>query len=60
MVEKTGDSQLVKEGRVDINFLFHSNCLISQCCFYYQKVKITYICFSSKNVLNSCTVSAAF
>ena len=34
MVDKTVDSILVKEGRVEITFLFHSNCLISQYCFY--------------------------
>ena len=34
MVDETADLILVKEGRVEITFLFHSNCLISQCCFY--------------------------
>ena len=34
MVDETVDSILVKDGRVEITFLFHSNCLISQCCFY--------------------------
>ena len=34
LVDETVDSILVKEGRVEITFLFHSNCLISQCCFY--------------------------
>ena len=34
MVDETVDSILVKEGRVEITFLFHSNCLITQCCFY--------------------------
>ena len=33
MVEETVDSILVKEARVQITFLFHSNCSISQCCF---------------------------
>ena len=32
MVDETVDSILVKDGRVEITFLFHSNCLISQCC----------------------------
>ena len=31
MVDETVDSILVKEGRVEITFLFHSNCLISHC-----------------------------
>ena len=34
MVDETVDSILVKEGRIEITFLFHSNCLISQYCFY--------------------------
>ena len=34
MVDETVDSILVKEGRVEITFLFHSNCLISQYYFY--------------------------
>ena len=34
MVDETVDSILVKEGRVEITSLFHSNCLISRCCFY--------------------------
>ena len=42
MEDKTVDSILVKEGRVEITFLYHSNCLISQCCFY-QKIMIPYI-----------------
>ena len=28
-----------KNGRVEITFLFHSNCLISQCYFYKKKKK---------------------
>ena len=40
-VDETVDSILVKEGRVEITFLFHSNCSISQCCFY-QKIMIPY------------------
>ena len=31
MVDEIVDSILVKD---EITFLFHSNCLISQCCFY--------------------------
>ena len=34
MVDETVDSILVKDGRVEITFLFQSNCLVSQCCFY--------------------------
>ena len=34
MVGETVDSILVKEGRIEINFLFHCICLISQCCSY--------------------------
>ena len=34
MVDETVDSIVVKEDKVEITFLFHSNCLISQCCFY--------------------------
>ena len=34
MVDETVYSILVKEGRVEITFLFHSNCIILQCCFY--------------------------
>ena len=34
MVDKTVNSIMVKESRVEIIFLFHSNCLISQCSFY--------------------------
>ena len=41
MVDETVDAILVKEGRVEITFLFHSNCLISQSCFY-QKIMIPY------------------
>ena len=41
MVGETVDSILVKEGRVEITFLFHSICLISQCCFY-QHIMIPY------------------
>ena len=41
MVAETVDSILVKEGRVEITFLFHSNCLILQCCFY-QTIMIPY------------------
>ena len=37
MVDETVDSILVKEGRVEITFLLHFNCLISQCCFYKKK-----------------------
>ena len=41
MVGEIVDSILVKEGRVEITFLFHSICLISQCCFY-QHIMISY------------------
>ena len=34
IADETVDSILVKEGRLEITFLFHANCLISQCCFY--------------------------
>ena len=54
MVNETVDSILVKEGGVEITFLFHSNCLISQWCFY-QTLMIPYI----KNMFSSC-VSRSF
>ena len=41
MVDKTVDSIPVKEGGVEITFLFHSNCLISQ-CYLYQTIMIPY------------------
>ena len=41
MVYETSDSILHKEGRAVITFLFHSNCLISQCCFY-KKIMTPY------------------
>ena len=41
MVDKIVDSILVKEARVEITCLYHSNYLISQCCFY-KKVMILY------------------
>ena len=41
MVGETVDSRLVKERRVEITFLFHSVCLISQCCFC-QHIMIPY------------------
>ena len=41
MVDEYVDSILVREDRVEITFLFHSNCLISQCCFC-QKIMIPY------------------
>ena len=41
MVGETVDSILVKEGRVEITFCFHSICIISQCCFY-QHIMIPY------------------
>ena len=37
MVDETIDSILVKEGRVEITVLFHSNCLISQRGSYKKK-----------------------
>ena len=39
MVDETVDSILVKDGRVEITFLFHS-VLISQCCSYPYTLKI--------------------
>ena len=42
MVNETVDSILVKKGRIEITFLFHSNCLITQCCFYQKKIMIPY------------------
>ena len=33
MADETVDLILVKEGMVEITFLFHSKCLISQRCF---------------------------
>ena len=41
MEGETVDSILLKEGRVEITFLFPSICLISQCCFY-QHIMIPY------------------
>ena len=41
MVDETVDSILVKEGRVEITFLFHSNCLIKPCCFF-KKIMLPY------------------
>ena len=41
MVGETVDSILVKEGGVEITFIFHSICLISQCCFY-QHIMVPY------------------
>ena len=41
MVGETGDSILVKEGRVEIALLFHSSRFISQCSFY-QNIMIPY------------------
>ena len=41
MVDETVDSILVREGRVEITFLYHSNCLILQCCFC-KKIMIPY------------------
>ena len=41
IVVETVDSILVKEGRVEITIVFHSKCLISQCCFY-TKIMIPY------------------
>ena len=36
MVHETADSILVKEGKVEMTYLFHSNCIISQYCFYHK------------------------
>ena len=41
MVGEIVDSVLVKKGRVEITYIFHSICLISQCCFY-QHIMIPY------------------
>ena len=41
MADETVDSILAKEGRIEITFLFHSNCIISQCCSY-RKIMILY------------------
>ena len=48
MLDETVDSILIKEGSVEIT-LFHSNCLISQCCFYkknHDSIHIKNILFS--------------
>ena len=45
MVGETVDSILVREGRVEIIFLFHSICLISQFCFlstHHDSIHIKY------------------
>ena len=59
MVDETGDSMLVKGGRVEITFLFHSNGLISQCCFYKKKKKNHYS-IHIKNICFSACVSLSF
>ena len=76
MVGETVDSILVKASRVEITFLFHSICLILQCCFY-QHIMIPYtlnvydfllvyaffrgrIRLKPKNMLNLCTLLASF
>ena len=41
MADETVDSKLVKDGRIKIPFLFHSNCVLSQCRFY-KKIMIPY------------------
>ena len=41
MVDETVDLILVKDDRAEFIFLFHSICLISQCCFY-QQIMIPY------------------
>ena len=41
MIDETVDLILVKEGRVEITFLFHFICLTLQCCFY-QHIMIPY------------------
>ena len=62
---------LVKEGRIELTFLFHSDYFISQCCFY-KKNMIPYalnvydfllvlrfhekMLLQPKNVLNPCHV----
>ena len=57
MEDGTVDSILVKEGRVVITFLFHSNFLISKGCFY-KKIMIRYTLniydfFSRKNLAST-------
>ena len=55
MIDETVDSILVKEGRGEITFLFHSNCSISQCCFYkknhdsihIKRNMIFFLCFAN-------------
>ena len=76
MVDETVDLILVTEDGVEVTFLFHSNCLISQ-CYFYQKVIIPYtlkiynflLCFAffhgkfrlrPKNALKPCTLLAEF
>ena len=54
MVDATVDSILVKEGRVEITFLFHSNYLILQWCFYKKKQDSIHI----KNMLSLIRVFA--
>ena len=41
MGDETIDSILVTEDGVEATFLFHTNCLVSQ-CYFYQKVMIPY------------------
>ena len=76
IADETVDSILVKEGRLEITFLSHANCLISQCCFYQSHdsihIKIYDFLlvfrffftensgFDQKNALNPCTLLAAF
>ena len=56
MVGETVDSILDKEGRVEITFLFHSICLLSQCCFY-QHIMIPYTLNKYEFLLVLCFLS---
>ena len=68
MVDETINSILVKEGGVEITFLFHSNCLMSHAIFIkknHDSIQIFFLCFAfchgkswlrPKNALNTCTL----
>ena len=76
MVGETVDSIPVKEGRVEITFLFQSICLMLQCCFYQQIVipytlnlycLIFFLCYAffhgkiqPKIMVHPCTLIASF
>ena len=75
MVGETVDLILVKEGGVEIAFLFHSICILSQ-CYFYQNIMILYtlkiygflfvlrfhekIWLRPKNALNPCILLPSF